>query len=98
MNELRSLQHSSALIRSRIDGSEADTDARGLREGQDNLSNRIRRFEESISLHQVNDSLNRIVSLEASVGHGQTGESLRDCRVRMNQLETGLTNLELNIG
>ena len=94
MNELRSVQYSFELLRSRIDGIEANADAGGLREGQDNLSTRIRRFEESISVHQVNDFLNRIVRLETSVGHGQIGESRRDCRVRLNQLETGLTNLE----
>ena len=81
------------LLNSRI-GVEADTDACGLREGQDTLSNRIRRFEESVSLRQVDDSLNRIARLETSVGHGRIGESLRDCRVRMSQLETGLACLE----
>ena len=94
MSELRSAQYSFELLRSRIDRIEADTDARGLRNGQDSLSTRIRRFEEIISVHQVNDSWNRIVRLEASVGHGQVGESLRDCRVRVNQLEAGRTNLE----
>ena len=45
MNELRSVQHSVELLRSRVDGVEALRDVRGLREGQDNLSNRIGRFE-----------------------------------------------------
>ena len=41
MSELRLIQYSFELLRSRIDGIEANTDARGLREGQDNLSCRL---------------------------------------------------------
>ena len=79
---------------SRFDGVEDNIDVRGLREGQNNLLNRVRRFKESIILHHVSESLNRIIRLEAGVGHGHVGESPRDCRVRMNQSEIGLTNLE----
>ena len=42
MNELRSIQFAFELLTSRIDGIEASTDLRGLREGQDDLSNRVR--------------------------------------------------------
>ena len=77
MSELTSTQYSFESLRSWIDGTEADTDARGLHEGQEgNLSDRIRRFEESISLHQINESLNRILRLEASVGHGRIGVNI----------------------
>ena len=85
MSELRSIQFAFEQLRTRIDDVEASTHVRGLREGQDNLSSRIRRFKESISLHHVNESLNRIVRLEASVGHGHVSESLRECHVRLNQ-------------
>ena len=68
-----------------MDGIEIGTGMSKLRERQDNLSNRIRRFEESVSLHHVNESLHRIIRLEASVGHGRVGESLREFHVRLNQ-------------
>ena len=101
MNELRLVQApvqlSVALLGNRIDDVEETTDARESCEGQSNLSARIRRFEETINLHQAHDSLNRIARLETSVGQGRIGESLRNCRVRMNQLEAGLTELEQRI-
>ena len=94
LNDLRSIQFAFELLRNRIDGIEAGTDVRGLREGQDNPQNRIRRFEESVNLHHVNESLNRIIRLEASVGHGHLSESLRECEVTANQCEAGLADLE----
>ena len=41
MNELRCLQHSVAQLRKRVDEADDLRDLRGLREGQDDLSNRI---------------------------------------------------------
>ena len=81
MSELRSVQFAWEQLRTRMDGVEVSPDVIGLRENQDNLSNRVRRFEESVGLHHVNESLNRIIRVEASVGHAQVSESLRECQV-----------------
>ena len=64
-----------------MDSVEVGTDTNELREIQGNLSTRVSRFEESVSLHQVNESLRRIIRLEGSVGHGHVGESVRECHV-----------------
>ena len=94
MNELRSVQHSVELLRSRIDGVEALRDVSGLREGQDSLSNRIGRFQESVNLNHVSESLRWIIRLEESDGHGQVALSLRECHVRVNHCEASLHDLE----
>ena len=51
-----------------------------------------------MNLHHVNESLNRIIRLEASVGHGRVGESLRECHVRLNQCTADLARLEDQMG
>ena len=68
-----------------MDSAEAGTDMSELREIQNNLSSRISRFEESVNLHHVNESLRRIIRLEESVGHGHVGESVREFHVRLSQ-------------
>ena len=96
MNELRS-QFVCEQLRTRMDGIEVYTDLSGLRENQDDLSSRIGRFEESVNLHglhHVNESLHRIIRLEASVGHGHVSASLRECHVRANQCTDNLARLE----
>ena len=65
-----------------------------LRENQNNLSTRVRRFEESVNLHHVNESLKRSIRLEASVGHGRVGESLRGCHVGLNQCTADFARLK----
>ena len=94
MNELRSVQHSIAQLRSRVDGVKALRDVRGLREGLDNLSNRIERFEESVNLNHVNEPLRRIIRLEKSVCHGQVAVNLREYHIRVNHCEADLRDLE----
>ena len=79
-----------AMNELRIDGVEALRDVGGLREGQEDLSNRIARFDECVNLNRVSESLRRIIRLEASVGHGQVAVSLRECHVRVNHCEAGL--------
>ena len=82
MNELRSVQFACEQLRDRVSGIETSSDMSELRESQANLSNRIRQFKESVNVHHANESLPRIIRLEASVGHGHVGESLRECHVR----------------
>ena len=76
MNELRSVQFACEQLRIRMDSVEVGGDTRELREIQGNLSSRIGRFEKSVNLHHVNESLRRIIRLEESVGHGHVGEYL----------------------
>ena len=91
MNELsRSVQHSIAQLRSRVDEVEDLRDASGLHEGPDNLSSRIGRFEENVNLNHVNDALRRIVRLEDCVGQ----VAARGCHTRMNHCEAGRQSLE----
>ena len=50
MSELRSVQFACEQLRDRVNGIEASSDVRELREDQANLSNRVRQFEESVNL------------------------------------------------
>ena len=92
MSELRSAQHSIELLRGRIDGVEALRDVRELREGLDNITSRIGRFEESVNMNHVNESLRRITRLEECIS--QVAASLIECHTRVNHCETDCQNLE----
>ena len=87
MNELRSVQHAVELPRSRVDGEEAPRDAMALREGLDNLDNRIGSIEENVGMNRLCEAQGRIVRLEESVS--QVDGSLRECHARVNCCEAG---------
>ena len=67
MSELRSVQHNTEILRSRIDGVEARRDMRELREGHDALS-RVSGVEESVNLRNVNECMHRIITIEERIG------------------------------
>ena len=62
-----------------MDSTEIGTDVSEVREILKDLSLRISRFEESVNLDHVNESLRRIIRLEERLGHGRVCESLREC-------------------
>ena len=57
MNREKSVQFACEQLRDRTNGIEAGNDMSELRERQDNLSNRVRQFEESVNPHHVNDCI-----------------------------------------
>ena len=96
MSELRCVQHDVERLRSRIDGVEALQDMRELHEGHEALSTRVRSVEECINLHRVREFVRRIIVIEERIGvsGGVICETLRECKVRLDQCTAGLADLD----
>ena len=96
MNELGSVQHDDAILRSRINGVEALRDVRELREGHEALSTRVNSVEECVNVHHVREFTQRIILIEERIGvsGGVIGETLRECQERLNQCTAGLMDLD----
>ena len=81
MNEpIGSVQFACEQLRTRMDSVEIGTDVSEILEIQGDLSRRISRLGECVSLGQENESLSRITRLEESIVQGQVNTFPRECQ------------------
>ena len=76
-----------------MESNEIGTDVSEILDTQGDLSRRISRIEESVSLGRDNDSLRRINRLEESVGQGQANEHLREYQAKVDQCVASVERL-----